>query len=103
MFFREQERNRHEWAVQYGTLIAQQLNTNNQGIDQPEGSRREKRRRAFMPLPVVFLDNSEWQKPGLTASIIRNLSRSLSLSPRAKKSSALLRRSKLVYVLTTSM
>ena len=51
------------------------------------GSRREKRRRAFMPL--VFLDNSEWQKPGLTASTIRNLSRSLSLSSRAKKSSAL--------------
>ena len=40
MFFREQERNRHEWAVQLecDTLIAQQLNTNKQGIDQPKAT-----------------------------------------------------------------
>ena len=35
--------------------------------------------------PVVFLVNSEWQRPGLTALTIRGLSWSLSLSPRAKK------------------
>jgi hypothetical protein len=36
-------------------------------------------------VPVTFLANSEWHKPGSTALTIRDLSRSLSLSPRAKK------------------
>ena len=35
--------------------------------------------------PVKFLRNADKQKPGLTALTIRGLSRSLSLSPRAKK------------------
>ena len=36
-------------------------------------------------MPVMFLANSEWQKPGVTALTTTDLSRSLSLSSRAKK------------------
>ena len=46
--------------------------------------------------PFQFLRNAEWQKPGLTALTIRGLSRSLSLSPRAKKTLSTIEKTEII-------
>jgi hypothetical protein len=47
------------------------------------------------PKPVTFLVNAEWHKPGLTVLTIRGLSRSLSLSSRAKKTLSTIEKTKI--------
>ena len=47
------------------------------------------------PIPVMFLANSEWQNPGSTVLTIRGLSRSLSLSSRAKKTLSTIEKTKI--------